>query len=71
MKYLRNFLGVTILDWEGNQSDRDKLGVRNIVREIEQYQQKQKLVCFIHSFISVTYVTLDTSITDYNLQHNL
>jgi len=30
------------------------------------------LVCLVYLFTySVTYVTLDTSITDYNLQHNL
>jgi hypothetical protein len=40
MKFLRHFLGVTIPDWERNHSVGDKLGVRNIVREIEQYQQK-------------------------------
>jgi hypothetical protein len=40
MKFLRNFLRITKLDWERNQFVRDKLGVQNIVREIEQCQQK-------------------------------
>ena len=42
MKYLRHFVGVTILHWERNQSVRDKVGVRNIVREIEQYIKKNR-----------------------------
>jgi hypothetical protein len=39
MKFLRHFLGVSILDWVRNHSVRGKLDVRNIVREIEQYKK--------------------------------
>jgi len=37
---IRHLLGITDFDREGNQTVRDKLGVQNTVREIEQYQQK-------------------------------
>lgn len=39
LKFLRQLLGITKLDRERNQSLREKLGVQNIVREIQQYQQ--------------------------------
>jgi hypothetical protein len=37
MKFLRHLLGITTLDRERNQSVREKLGVQDIVREIEHY----------------------------------
>jgi len=40
MKFLRHLLGITKLDWQRNQSIRDKLGVQNTVWEIDEYQQK-------------------------------
>jgi len=40
MKFLRQLLGITKLDRERNQPFREKSGVQNIVREIQQYQQK-------------------------------
>jgi hypothetical protein len=33
-------LGITKLDRERDQSDREKLGVQNIVLEIKQYQRE-------------------------------
>ena len=39
-KSLRQLLGITKLDRERNQTVGYKLGVQNIVREPEQYQQK-------------------------------
>ena len=39
MKFLGHLLGIAKLDGERNQSVRDKLGVQNISREIQQYQQ--------------------------------
>jgi hypothetical protein len=40
MKFLRHLLGITKLDREKNQSIREKLGVQNIVRKIQQYKQE-------------------------------
>jgi glucan-binding YG repeat protein len=40
MKFLRHLLGITTSDQERNQSVREKLGVRNTVLEIQQYQRK-------------------------------
>jgi hypothetical protein len=40
MKFLRHLLGITKLDRERNQSVREKLGVQNIVLEIQQYQRE-------------------------------
>ena len=40
MKFVRHLLGITKLDKEKNISIRKKTGVQNIVKEIEQYQQK-------------------------------
>jgi len=40
MKFLGHLLGIAKLDGERNQSVRDKLGVQNIFREIQQYQRK-------------------------------
>jgi len=40
MRFLRYLLGITKLDKEKNISIRKKTGVQNIVKEIEQYQQK-------------------------------
>lgn len=40
MKFLRHWLEIIKLDWERNESIRDKLGVQNSVREIHWYQQK-------------------------------
>jgi hypothetical protein len=40
MKFLRHLLGITKSDKEKNTSIREKTGVQNIVKEIEQYQQK-------------------------------
>ena len=40
MKFLRHLLGITKLDKEKNTSIRKKTGAQNIVKEIEQYQQK-------------------------------
>ena len=41
MKFLRRLLGITKLDKEKkNKSIRRKTGAQNIVKEIEQYQQK-------------------------------
>jgi hypothetical protein len=37
MKFLRHLLGITKLDREMNQFFREKLGVQNIVRKIQQY----------------------------------
>ena len=37
---LRHVISITKLDRERNQFVRDKLGVRNTVRETEQYQRK-------------------------------
>jgi hypothetical protein len=39
MKFIRHLLGITKLDRERNQSNREKLGVQNIVLEIKQYQR--------------------------------
>jgi hypothetical protein len=39
MKFLRHLLGITKLDKEKNQSIKEKLGVENIAKEIQQYQQ--------------------------------
>jgi hypothetical protein len=39
-KMFRHLLEINKFDRERNQSARDKLGVQNTVREIEQYQQK-------------------------------
>jgi hypothetical protein len=41
MRFLRQLLGITKLDRERNKSVRDKSGVQNIVREIQQCQQKR------------------------------
>jgi len=38
MKFLRHLLGTTKLDKEKNQRIRGKIGARNIVKEIKQYQ---------------------------------
>jgi predicted GTPase len=40
IKFLRHLLGFTKLDKEKNTSIRKKTGARNIVKEIEQHQQK-------------------------------
>ena len=40
MKFLGLLLGITKLDRERSQSVRDKLGVQNIFREIQEYQRK-------------------------------
>ena len=40
MKFLRHLLGITKLDKEKNQCIRQKTGAQNIVKEIEQYQEK-------------------------------
>ena len=40
MIFLRHLLGTTKLDRERTRSVREKLGVQNVVREVEQYQQK-------------------------------
>jgi chorismate mutase len=40
MKFLRHLLGITVLDRERNQSVREKLGERNTVLEIKQYQRE-------------------------------
>jgi hypothetical protein len=40
IKFLRHLLGITKLDMERNQSVREKLGVQNIVLEIQQYQRQ-------------------------------
>jgi hypothetical protein len=40
MTFLRHLLGITKLDWERNQSVREKLGVQNIVLEIKQHQRQ-------------------------------
>jgi hypothetical protein len=40
MKFLRHLLGITKLDKEKNTSIKEKTGAQNIVKEIEQYQQK-------------------------------
>ena len=40
MKFLRHLLGITKLGKEKNTSIRRKTGAQNIVKEIEQYQQK-------------------------------
>jgi hypothetical protein len=38
MKFLRHLLGITKLDRERNQSVGEKLGVQNIILEIQQYK---------------------------------
>jgi hypothetical protein len=40
MKFLRHLLGITKLDWDRNQSVREKLGMQNTVLEIKQYQRE-------------------------------
>jgi len=40
MKILGHLLGIAKLDGERNQSVRDKMGVQNIFRKIQQYQRK-------------------------------
>ena len=40
MNFLRHLLGITKLDKEKNQYIKQKTGVQNIVKEIEQYQEK-------------------------------
>jgi hypothetical protein len=40
MNFLRHLLGIMKLDKEKNTSIREKTGTQNIVKEIEQYQQK-------------------------------
>ena len=40
MKFLRHLLGITKLDKEKNTNIRRKTGAQNIVKEIQQYQQK-------------------------------
>ena len=40
MKFLRQLLGITKLDKEKNQCIREKTGVKNMLREIKQYQKK-------------------------------
>jgi len=40
MKFLRPLLGITKPDKEKNQCIRGKTGAQNIVKEIEQYQEK-------------------------------
>ena len=40
MKLLRHLLGITKLDKEKNQCIRQKMGAQNIVKEINQYQEK-------------------------------
>ena len=40
MKFLRHLLGITKLDKEKNQCIRKKTGAENIVKEINQYQEK-------------------------------
>ena len=37
---LRQVIAITKLYWERNQFVRDKVGVQNTIREIEEYQQK-------------------------------
>jgi hypothetical protein len=45
MKFLRHLLGITKLDKEKDQCIREKTGVQNIVKEIEQYKKKwQQLI---------------------------
>ena len=39
-KCLRHLLGITKLDKEKNQFNRQKTGTQNIVKEIKQYQKK-------------------------------
>ena len=39
-KFLRHLLGITKLDKEKNQCIRQKTGAQNIVKEIEEYQEK-------------------------------
>ena len=40
MRFLRHILGITESDRKRNHSVRKKLGVQNIVLEIQQYQRK-------------------------------
>jgi len=40
MKFLRHLFGITKLDKEKNQCIRQKMGAKNIVKEIKQYQEK-------------------------------
>ena len=40
MKFLRQLLGITKLDKEKNKCIREKTGVKNMLREIKQYQKK-------------------------------
>jgi hypothetical protein len=40
MKFLRHLLGLTKLDKEKNQRNREKTGAWNTVKEIKQYQKK-------------------------------
>ena len=40
MEFLRQLLGITILDKEKNQCIRQKTGAQKIVKEIKQYQKK-------------------------------
>jgi len=40
MKFLRHLLGITKLDKEKSQCIRQKMVVKNIVKEIKQYQKK-------------------------------
>jgi hypothetical protein len=40
MKFLRPLLGITVLERERNQSAKKKLGVQNIVLEIQHYERK-------------------------------
>jgi hypothetical protein len=39
-KFLRRLLGITVLERERNQSAKKKLGVQNIVLEIQHYERK-------------------------------
>jgi hypothetical protein len=41
MRFLRQFLGITKLDRERNKFVREKSGVQDIVRKIQQCQQKR------------------------------
>jgi len=40
MKFFRHLLGITKLDKENNQCNREKTETQNIVKEIKHYQEK-------------------------------
>ena len=40
MKLLKHLLGITKLDKEKNQCNREKTGAQNIVKEIKEYKKK-------------------------------